>query len=110
MKEIRLSVKSLHFGKRMIIFSLFWDQHNNAQHLHETGYGIHLETDTFTDQQMYESIEYLLNNQKLRQDSISIGEFIRVRNGLKLEAEKIEQCALLTRSHNLNKHQKQTSS
>ena len=94
----------------MIILSLFWDQHDNAQHLHEMGYGIHLDTDTFTDQQMYELIEYLLNNQKLRQDSISIGEFIRVRNGLKLEAEKIEQCALLTRSHNLNKHQKQTSS
>ena len=108
MEKIILCVKSLHFGKRMIILSLFWDQHDNAQRVHETGYGIHLDTDTFTDQQMYESIEYLLNNQKLQQDSISIGESIRVRNDLKLEAEKIEQCALLTRSHNLNKHQKQT--
>jgi hypothetical protein len=48
---------SLHFGKAMIILPLFWDQYDNAQRLHEFGYGIHLDTYTFTDQQMLQSIE-----------------------------------------------------
>jgi MGT family glycosyltransferase len=95
--------ESLHFGKPMIILPLFWDQHDNAQRLHETGYGIRLDTYTFTDQQMYDSIEYLINNQTLRQSLASVGECIRVRNGLQLAAEKIEQCGRQTRFQTFSK-------
>jgi MGT family glycosyltransferase len=92
--------ESLHFGKPMIILPLFWDQHDNAQRLHETGYGIHLDTYTFTDQQMFQAIEYLINDQILRQHLTTIGESIRARNGLKLAAEKIEQCARQAKVNN----------
>jgi UDP:flavonoid glycosyltransferase YjiC (YdhE family) len=84
----------------MIILPLFWDQHDNAQRLHETGYGIHLDTYTFTDQQMFQAIEYLINDQILRQHLTTIGESIRARNGLKLAAEKIEQCARQAKVNN----------
>ena len=33
-----------HFGKPMVLLPVFWDQHDNAQRVHETGFGIRLDT------------------------------------------------------------------
>ena len=35
------------FGKPMLVLPIFWDQHDNAQRVHETGYGVRLPTYTF---------------------------------------------------------------
>jgi len=39
----------LHFGKPVIALPLFWDQYDNAQRMHELGFGVRLDTYRFTD-------------------------------------------------------------
>ncbi len=36
--------ESLFFGKPMVLLPIFWDQHDNAQRLDETGFGIRVDT------------------------------------------------------------------
>ena len=36
--------ESLRFGRPMVLLPLFWDQYDNAQRMHETGFGIRLDT------------------------------------------------------------------
>ena len=55
------------FGKPMIVLPLFGDQYDNAQRVHEKGYGIRLEPYNCTEHQLLEAIEKLLNDNRLRE-------------------------------------------
>ena len=42
----------MHYGKPMVLLPIFWDQHDNAQRVHETGFGERLPTYSFTDEEI----------------------------------------------------------
>ena len=54
------TTESLHFGKPMILLPIFWDQHDNAQRMDETGFGIRLPTYSFERRDLWEAIDRLL--------------------------------------------------
>ena len=57
--------EALHFGVPMIVLPLFWDQHDNAQRMHETGCGVRLPTYTVEPGQMGDAIDRLLADRGL---------------------------------------------
>ncbi len=87
------TTESFHFGTPMIVLPLFWDQYDNAQRVHETGFGIRLDTYRFTDAEMSGAIEQLLANEELRRRMAANGEAIRARQGTARAAELIEGVA-----------------
>ena len=53
----------------MIVLPNFVDQFDNAQRLHETGFGVRLHPYQFSDAEMSSAIDKLLYNDQLRQDT-----------------------------------------
>ena len=83
-----------HFGKPMVVLPLFWDQYDNAQRVHELGYGVRLPTYSFTDGELTGAVDRLLADGDLRERMASIGAGIRARDGLRKGAEIIERVGL----------------
>jgi len=52
--------ESLHFGKPMVVLPLFWDQHDNAQRMHELGLARRLDTYGHEPGELIGAIEKLL--------------------------------------------------
>lgn len=85
------TTESLHFGKPMILLPLFWDQYDNAQRIHELGFGRRLATYAFTDEEMNDALTSLLGDAELRARMAAMGEAIRSRDGLRVGADVIER-------------------
>jgi len=81
------------FGKPMLVLPVFWDQHDNAQRVHETGYGLRLPTYSFDDEELHRGIERLLTDAGLRGRAAEAGERLRVRPGTVVAADLIESVA-----------------
>jgi MGT family glycosyltransferase len=82
--------EAFHFGKPMILLPLFWDQHDNAQRVDETGFGVRLDTYAFSDEHMRDALARVLNDDALRNRLDDIGSTIRGRNGVAAAAARIE--------------------
>ena len=78
----------------MILLPLFWDQYDNAQRMDELGFGVRLSTYAFTDQEMFDALDKLLNDNALRTQLAENGQAIRARDGLRAGADIIESVAL----------------
>ena len=88
------TTEAMHFGKPMVLLPLFWDQYDNAQRVHETGYGRRLSTYAFDDHELLDAVEELLGDRDLRERAARTGEAIRARDGLRRGALVIEQVGL----------------
>ncbi len=60
------TTEAMWFGKPMLVLPIFWDQHDNAQRVQETGYGLRLPTYSFEDDQLLAAVDTLLTDSGLR--------------------------------------------
>ena len=87
------TTEAFHFGKPMVVLPLFWDQYDNAQRVHELGYGVRLPTYAFADDDLRGAVDRLLTDTDLRSRMASIGESIRAADGKTEAADLIEAVA-----------------
>jgi MGT family glycosyltransferase len=87
------TTEAFHFGKPMILLPLFWDQYDNAQRVDETGYGVRLNTYTFTEDEMHVALDRLLSDEALQAKLKESSGRIQAANGVSLAAELIERVA-----------------
>lgn len=85
------TTEALHFGKPMIVLPLFWDQYDNAQRVHERGFGIRLDTYGFTHEQFQDAVRTLLDDTALRERVAAVGAGIRASDGVAAAATVIER-------------------
>ncbi|MHB1988173.1 MAG: glycosyltransferase [Acidimicrobiales bacterium] len=91
------TTECLHFGKPMIVLPLFWDQHDNAQRVAETGLGRRLRTYEFEGPELVGAVDELWRNEQLRHRMAGVGQQIRSRGGTERAARLIEVAALRRR-------------
>ena len=53
-----------HFGKPMVVLPLFWDQYDNAQRVHETGFGLRLDTYGHAPEELLGAVDRLLGDER----------------------------------------------
>jgi MGT family glycosyltransferase len=88
------TTEAMHFGKPMILLPLFWDQYDNAQRVHETGFGVRLDTYRFTDDELHSALAGLLGDVALRARLDTAGTRIRTADGVARAAELVESVGL----------------
>ena len=87
------TTEAFHFGKPMIVLPLFWDQYDNAQRVHELGYGVRLATYGFADEELTGAVDRLLADSELHTRMAATAAVIRSRNGTVRAADLIEAAA-----------------
>jgi MGT family glycosyltransferase len=87
------TTESLHFGKPMILLPIFWDQHDNAQRIDETGFGTRLSTYSFGDSDLRSAIERLLADGELQGRLNGVAQRLQSSPGNERAALLIERLA-----------------
>ncbi|HEU4974027.1 MAG TPA: nucleotide disphospho-sugar-binding domain-containing protein [Baekduia sp.] len=83
--------ESLHFGKPMVLLPLFWDQYDNAQRIHETGFGIRLDTYGHDPSQLRGAVDALLSDAALHAKLEATAQALQAAPGTVRAADLIEQ-------------------
>jgi MGT family glycosyltransferase len=81
------------FGRPMLVLPVFWDQHDNAQRVHETGYGVRVPTYDFAAGELAAAVDRVLADGSLRARCAAAGERLRRRPGTVVAAGLIERLA-----------------
>jgi UDP:flavonoid glycosyltransferase YjiC (YdhE family) len=81
--------ESLHFGRPMVVLPLFWDQHDNAQRMHELGLGRRLDTYGHDPAELVGAIESLLA------DPLLPGRLSEISSSLQAEPGTIKAADLI---------------
>ncbi|MEQ1702019.1 MAG: nucleotide disphospho-sugar-binding domain-containing protein [Ilumatobacteraceae bacterium] len=87
------TTEAFHFGKPMILLPLFWDQYDNAQRVHELGFGQRLDTYGFADEELTGAVDRLLADSQLHARMAANAQVIQGRSGTALAADLIEGLA-----------------
>jgi MGT family glycosyltransferase len=87
------TTEALHYGKPMVLLPIFWDQHDNAQRIDETGFGVRLPTYTFGAGDLPTAIDRLLADRELQERLAAVSERVRANPGNVRAAGLIEQVA-----------------
>jgi MGT family glycosyltransferase len=87
------TTEALHFGKPMIVLPLFWDQHDNAQRIHEAGLGVRLDTYRCSRDEFVGAIEQLVHDEGLRERLATQARQTQRRDGVVEAARLIEEVA-----------------
>jgi UDP:flavonoid glycosyltransferase YjiC (YdhE family) len=85
--------ESFHFGRPMVVLPLFWDQVDNAQRVHETGFGTRLPAYSFEDDELTGAIDRLLADAPLRARMAAAAVRYQSNPGTILAADRIELVA-----------------
>jgi MGT family glycosyltransferase len=80
----------LHFGKPMVVLPIFWDQHDNAQRIDETGFGARLDTYRHSGEELTGAIDRLLADTELRSRLAATSERLHGAHGTERAADLIE--------------------
>ncbi len=86
--------EAFHHGKPMIVLPLFWDQVDNAQRVHETGFGRRLSTYGFEADELTETIDELASDVSLRERLAAMSARIQMQPGTEKAAVLIERVAV----------------
>jgi MGT family glycosyltransferase len=87
------TTECIHFGKPMVVLPIFWDQHDNAQRVDETGYGVRLGTYEFEDDELPGAIDRLLGDTALTGRLAEASARLRANPGTVKAADLIERVA-----------------
>jgi MGT family glycosyltransferase len=85
--------ESLHFGKPTVVLPLFWDQHDNAQRMHELGLGRRLDTYGHDAAELLEAVDGLLGDASLSSRLDAISSRLQSEPGTARAAELIARLA-----------------
>ena len=85
--------ESLAFGKPMVVLPLFWDQYDNAQRVHDTGFGVRLDTYGHTREELPGAIDRLLADDALNARLASVSARLQAAPGTEKAADLIERLA-----------------
>lgn len=87
------TTESFFFGKPMMVLPLFWDQHDNAQRVEETGFGHRLEPYGFSDEGFNAALDDVLNDEGRRARMADISARLQADPGPARAANLIERLA-----------------
>ena len=87
------TTECFHFGKPMVALPIFWDQHDNAQRVHETGFGVRLPTYDFEAADLLGAIDRLLADDDLRSRLGAVSTRVQASPGTVKAADLLERLA-----------------
>jgi UDP:flavonoid glycosyltransferase YjiC (YdhE family) len=87
------TTECFHYGKPMVALPLFWDQYDNAQRVHETGFGIRLDTYGFADDELLGAVDRLLADDALHHRMRTIAARLQADPGVVRAAGLVERLA-----------------
>jgi MGT family glycosyltransferase len=85
--------EAFHHGKPMVVLPIFWDQYDNAQRVHETGFGTRLATYECEPEELTGAVDRLLADSALQARLATMAQRLQRSSGTAEAADLIERLA-----------------